>query len=115
MKKILCIEDNENIYRTLKLCLSIRDICVIWAKNLDEAISYIENNLDDYCLITVDACLSSDQPNTKDLIKMILNKDYQRPIIANSSSLSFALDLKNCGATHVKMKNQLAEFILDYL
>lgn len=115
MKKILFIEDNKNVFNMFSSWFSGMDnISIIWVKNIESALEQISRGLD-FSVITIDACLNSAKPNTIELVKILIDKGYKGPIIANSGSLSYVLELKKAGATHVRGKEYLAQFVHNLL
>jgi len=82
-KKVLVVDDNESLQRSLKNVLSRHGIIVLSALTIGEAEELFSTN-PDVNLIVMDACVPGDRPNTFSLVRKIRQK-YAGPIIACSS------------------------------
>jgi CheY-like chemotaxis protein len=113
LKKVLVVDDNESLQRSLKNVLSRHGIIVLSALTIGEAEELFSAN-PDVNLIVMDACVPGDRPNTISLVQKIRQK-YAGPMIACSSLREYRHLLIEAGCDQEASKLDLPTVIKKIL
>lgn len=113
--KILLVEDNETIGKAQKKSLEIAGGEIFWAKNLQEARSFLKEKIGEIQLIILDACLESDTPNSYVLISESRKMGFQGPIVASSSLKEYNNLLIQAGANFGSDKRGVITLVCQIL
>ncbi|MFA5870871.1 MAG: response regulator [Candidatus Paceibacterota bacterium] len=112
MKKVLIIEDKAVFQGLWEMELDGK-VLLFQAISIPEAKNIFYQN-PDLSVITMDACVPGDEPNTIPLVEEI-RKTYSGPIIATSSDENFCEALIKAGCNYGISKENVAEEILKVL
>ncbi|MFA5994453.1 MAG: hypothetical protein WC823_05840 [Parcubacteria group bacterium] len=115
IKTVLLIEELALSIQIITECLNEANINVLSAQTLVEATRLIETSLEICDLVVICACLKSNSPNTQHLVRHIIAKDFNKPIIANTAIPEDARILIEAGATHESTRGDVIDFIFTLL
>jgi len=109
MKKVLIIEDGAVFQGLWEMELEGK-VLLFQAVSIEEAKNIFYQN-PDLSIITMDACVPGDEPNTLPLVKE-MRETYSGLIIATSSDDNFCESLIKAGCNYGISKENVAEEIL---